>query len=59
MACLDAKVLLDKVSAGFANLDLSIVGRAFGVPIRAIGDLLDSASKDGKSGVPGGVRSQS
>ena len=39
------------------TLDFSTVGRAFGVPILPPGDLLDSLSKDGKSGVPGGVRS--
>lgn len=33
------------------------MGRAFGVPVLPTGDLLDSVSRDGKSGVPGGVRS--
>lgn len=39
------------------TLDFKSVRRIFGVPIWLTGDFFDSASRDGKSGVPGGVRS--
>lgn len=39
------------------TLDFNAVGRAFGVPIWPMVGLLDSNSKEGKRGVPGGVRS--
>ena len=39
------------------TLDFKAVGRVFGVPTWLTGDLFDSTSRDGKSGVPGGVRS--
>lgn len=51
---------LYKTISGFKReltLDFSAVGRAFGVPIWPIVGLLDSISKEGKRGVPGGVRS--
>lgn len=38
------------------TLDFKAVGRVFGVPVWLTGDFFDS-SRDGKSGVPGGVRS--
>jgi hypothetical protein len=38
------------------TLDFKAVGRVFGVPVWLAGDFFDS-SRDGKSGVPGGVRS--
>lgn len=58
--CLDTKLLLAAGSGwGFANLDFNAVGRALGVPIRLITVFCDSISREGKRGVPGGVRSQS
>ena len=39
------------------TLDFKAVGRAFGVPAWLTADLFDSISRDGNSGVPGGVRS--
>lgn len=39
------------------TLNSSAFGRVLGVSFLKIGDLLDSVSKDGKSGVVGGVRS--
>lgn len=39
------------------TLDFCNVERFFGVPVLLTGAFFDSVSRDGKSGVPGGVRS--
>lgn len=60
VGCLGTKLLLTAGSgSAFANLDFKAVGRALGVPIWLMMVFCDSISKEGKRGVPGGVRSQS
>lgn len=57
--CFETKLLLAIGSCWrFASLDFSTLGRPIGVAW-LIKTLSDSVSKDGKRGVPGGVRSQS
>lgn len=58
-AVLNGRLVLDGGSGWLDNLDFKAVGRVFGVPAWLTGDLFDSTSRDGNSGVPGGVRSQS
>lgn len=58
--CLDTKLLLLLCSdGGFANLDFNSVGRVVEAPSRLVTVFLVSISKEGKRGVPGGVRSHS
>lgn len=58
--CFKARVLFKAGSSGrFASLVFSETGRALDIPIWLIRVFCDSISKEGNSGVPGGVRSQS
>lgn len=59
VSCLEDRLLLAGSGMGFASLDFRDVGRAFGAPSWLIIVFCDSISKEGKRGVPGGVKSHS
>lgn len=60
VCCFAARVLFKAGSSGrFASLVFRAVGRELDIPIWLIRVFFDSFSKEGNSGVPGGVRSQS